>query len=175
MGRKTNPKCAYCGKHYDTEEEAVKHPKCYVVENRLCYHKRYRLKNSSRVNAKRRFNAAKERGAKTIKPILPDAYRAELELYGKENQFVHAIALKIYQGNVLTHQMLPQHTQGLRQPELEDYVRKLWEHLKTEYGLRSSKTTIFSFPRSLSLFLQSLPVYLSGTCVRQSGSNLFRE
>ena len=77
------------------------------------------------MNAKRRQNAAKKKGIATIEPILPEAYRAELEIFGKENQFVHAIALKIYQGNKLTHQMLPQHTQGLRQTELEAYIQKL--------------------------------------------------
>ena len=64
------------------------------------------------VNAKRRQNNARNKGLTTIEPILPEADRAELEIYGKENQFVPAIALKIYQGNKLTHQMLPQHTQG---------------------------------------------------------------
>jgi hypothetical protein len=63
-----------------------------------------------KVNAKRRLNNAKNRGIATIEPILPEAGRAELEIYGKENQLVHAIALKIYQGNQLSHQMLPQHT-----------------------------------------------------------------
>ena len=31
--------------------------------------------------------------------------------------------------------MLPQHTQGLRQPELEDYIQKLLAHLNIEYGI----------------------------------------
>ena len=78
---------------------------------------------------------AKSKGIATIETVLPESYRAELEIYGKENQFVHAIALKIYQGNKLSHQMLPQHTQGLRQPELEAYIQKLLSHLEAEYGI----------------------------------------
>ncbi len=31
--------------------------------------------------------------------------------------------------------MQPQHTQGLRQPELEDYIQKLLAHLETEFGI----------------------------------------
>ena len=31
--------------------------------------------------------------------------------------------------------MLPQHTQGLRQPELEEYIKKLLNYLETEYGI----------------------------------------
>lgn len=31
--------------------------------------------------------------------------------------------------------MLPQHTQGLRQPELEAYIQKLLSYLETEYGI----------------------------------------
>ena len=134
MGRKANPKCVYCAKNYRREDEAkTKHPECYVGHN--CRVKRNRLRNRSKVNAKRRSDAARKRCIETIKPILPEAYRAELELYGKENQFVHAIALKIYQGNKLSHQMLPQHTQGLRQPELEAYISSLLSHLEAEYGI----------------------------------------
>lgn len=136
MGRKAALKCSYCARNYVTEEEAqAKHPECYVAKNRLCYHKRYRLRNSSKVNAKRRSYTARAKGIETVEPVLPEAYRAELEIYGKENQFVHAIALKIYQGNKLSHQMLPQHTQGLRQPELEEYIQKLLAYLETEYGI----------------------------------------
>lgn len=134
MGRKANPVCLYCAKNYRIEDEAKdKHPECYVEHN--CRVKRYRLRKSGKVNAKRRQNNARNKGITTIEPILPEAYWAELEIYGKENQFVHAIALKIYHGNKLSHQMLPQHTQGLRQPELEDYITKLLAHLKTEYGI----------------------------------------
>ena len=134
MGIKANPICLYCAKNYRTEDEAKdKHPECYVEHN--CRVKRYRLRKANKVNAKRRQNAAKKKGIATIQPILPEAYRAELEIYGRENQFVHAIALKIYQGNNLSHQMLPQHTQGLRQPELEEYIKKLLSYLETEYGI----------------------------------------
>ena len=134
MGRKANPICLYCAKNYRTEDEAkAKHPECYVDHN--CRVKRYRLRKANKVNAKRRQNMAKSKGITTVEPILPEAYRAELEIYGKENQFVHAIALKIYQGNKLSHQMLPQHTQGLRQPELEAYIQKLLSHLEAEYGI----------------------------------------
>ncbi|MEL6580281.1 MAG: hypothetical protein AAFQ14_11045 [Cyanobacteria bacterium J06621_12] len=134
MGRKPNPTCLYCAKNYRTEDEAKeKHPECYIGHN--CRIKRNRLRNPGKVNAKRRQNAAKKKGIATIEPILPEAYRAELEIYGKENQFVHAIALKIYQGNKLSHQMLPQHTKGLRQPELEEYIKKLLSYLETEYGI----------------------------------------
>lgn len=134
MGRKANPKCVYCAKNYRTEAEAKeKHSECYVGHN--CRIKRNRLRNPGKVNAKRRQNNARARGVATIKPILPEAYRAELEIYGKEDRLVHAIALKIYQGNKLSHQMLPQHTQGLRQPELEAYIQKLLNYLETEYGV----------------------------------------
>ena len=151
MGRKSNPTCLYCAKNYRTEDDAKeKHPECYVGHN--CRIKRNRLRNPGKVNAKRRQNAAKKKAMKcglggfpheqlhqegiaTTEPILPEAYRAELEIYGKENQFVHAIALKIYQGNKLSHQMLPQHTQGLRQPELEEYIKKLLNYLEAEYGI----------------------------------------
>lgn len=134
MGRKPNPTCLYCAKNYFREEEAKqKHPECYVGHN--CRIKRSRLKNPGKVNAKRRQNAARKKGITTIEPILPEAYRAELEIYGKKHQFVHAIALKIYKGNKLSHQMLPQHTQGLRQPELEAYIQKLLSYLETEYGI----------------------------------------
>ena len=134
MPRKADPKCVYCATHYVEESVAEsKHPECYVREK--CRTKRYRLRNSNRVNAKRRQNNARNKGITIVEAILPEAYRAELEIYGKENQFVHAIALKIYQGNKLTHQMLPQHTQGLRQPELEAYILSLLSHLETEYGI----------------------------------------
>jgi hypothetical protein len=137
VGRKADPKCLYCSKNYRSEDEArKKHPECYVGQN--CRIKRSRLRNSGKVNAKRRQNAARKKGIESIKPILPEAYRAELEIYGKENQYVHAIALKIYQDNKLSHQMLPQHTQGLRQPELEDYIQKILAHLETEYGIDPS-------------------------------------
>lgn len=93
MPRQPNPKCVYCAKNYRTEDEAkAKHPECYVGHN--CRIKRNRLRNPSKINAKRRANYAKKLGISTIEPILPDAYRAELALYGKENQFVHAIALR---------------------------------------------------------------------------------
>ena len=115
------------------DEAKAKHPECYVGHN--CRIKRNRLRNKSKVNAKRRQNTARKKGIATIEPILPEAYRAELEIYGLENQFVHAIALKIYKGNKLSHQMLPQHTQGLRQPELEAYIQKLLSHLEAEYGI----------------------------------------
>ena len=134
MGRKPNPTCLYCAKNYRTEAEAKeKHLECYVGHN--CRIKRGRLRNPGKVNAKRRAYAARKKGIATIEPILPEAYRAELEIYGKQNQLVHAIALKIYQGNKLSHQMLPQHTQGLRQLELEEYIKKLLNYLETEYGV----------------------------------------
>ena len=134
MGRKANPTCLYCAKNYRKEDEAkAKHPDCYVGHN--CRIKRNRLRNADKVNAKRRQNAAKKKGIVTLERILPDAYRAELEVYGKENQYVHAIALKIYQGNKLSHQMSPQHTQGLRQSELENYINKLLDYLKEEFGV----------------------------------------
>ena len=134
MPRQANPKCVYCAKNYRTEELAqTKNSECYVGYN--CRIKRHRLRNPSKVNAKRRQNAARKKGITKIEPILPEAYRAELEIYGQENQFVHAIALKIYQGNQLSHQMLPQHTQGLRQAELEAYIQKLLAYLQTEYGI----------------------------------------
>jgi len=134
MGRKANPTCVYCAKNYRTEDEAKeKHPSCYVEHN--CRVKRYRLRKSSQVNAKRRANYARKSEITTIDPILPESYRAELELYGKEGQFVHAIALKIYLGSELKFQMLPQHVQGLRQPELEDYIVKLLDHLEAEFSV----------------------------------------
>lgn len=134
MGRKPNPTCLYCARNYRTEAEAeAKHSECYVEHN--CRVKRYRLRNASKVNAKRRANSARAKELETIEPVLPEAYRAELEIYGKENQFVHAIALKIYQGSKLSHQMHPQHTQGLRQSELEDYIQKLLAHLEVEFGI----------------------------------------
>ena len=33
-------------------------------------------------------------GIASIEPILPKAYRIELEIYGRENQFIQAIAIK---------------------------------------------------------------------------------
>jgi hypothetical protein len=134
MPRQPNPKCVYCAKNYRTEDEAkAKHPECYVEHN--CRIKRNRLRNPGKINAQRRANYAKKLGISTIEPILPDAYRAELALYGKENQFVHAIALEIFQGNQLSHKMHPQHTQGLRQPELEAYLQKLLSHLELKFGI----------------------------------------
>jgi hypothetical protein len=134
MGRKANPTCVYCAKNYRTEDEALeKHPECYIGHN--CRIKRGRLRKKSQVNAKRRQNAARKKGITAIEPILPEAYRAELEIYGRENQSVHAIALKIYQGNKLSYQMLPQHTQGLRQAELQDYIQKLVAYLEVEFGV----------------------------------------
>ncbi|MGB5634745.1 MAG: hypothetical protein WBM86_18445 [Waterburya sp.] len=133
MGRKPNPTCLYCARNYRSEAEAKeKHPECYVGHN--CRIKRGRLRNPGKVNAKRRAYAARKKGIATIEPILPEAYRAELEIYGKENQFVHAIALKIYQGNKLSHQMQPQHTQGLRQQEIQAYIQKLLTHLEIEFS-----------------------------------------
>ena len=35
-----------------------------------------------------------QEGLATIELILPEAYRTELEIYGRENQFIQAIALK---------------------------------------------------------------------------------
>ena len=65
MGRKANPVCLYCAKNYRTEDEAKeKHPECYVGHN--CRIKRNRLRNSGKVNAKRRQNAAKKKGITTI-------------------------------------------------------------------------------------------------------------
>jgi hypothetical protein len=91
MGRKPNPTCLYCARNYRTEAEAKeKHPECYIGHN--CRIKRGRLRNPGKVNAKRRQNSARKRGIESIEPILPEAYRAELEIYGKENQSVHAIA-----------------------------------------------------------------------------------
>ncbi len=134
MPRIADAKCVYCANHYREESSAEsKHPECYVRAK--CRTKRYRLRNPNKVNAKRRQNNARKLGITTIEPILPEAYRAELEIYGKENQLVHSVALKIYQGNKLSHQMLPQHTQGLRQPELEAYIQKLLNYLETEYGV----------------------------------------
>jgi len=134
MGRKPNLTCLYCAKNYRTEDEAKeKHPECYIGHN--CRIKRGRLRNPGKVNAKRRQNSARKKGVITLEAVLPEAYRAELEIYGKENQFVHSVALKIYQGNKLSHQMLPQHTQGLRQPELQDYIEKLMAHLGNEFGI----------------------------------------
>jgi N-formylglutamate amidohydrolase len=63
-----------------------------------------------------------------------------LAIYGKENQFVHAIALNIFQGNKLSHQMHPQHVRGLRQAELEDYIQQLIAHLEVEFGILRSCT-----------------------------------
>jgi hypothetical protein len=134
MGRTANPVCVYCAKNYQTEIEAKKkHPECYVGHN--CRIKRLRLRNPGKINAKRRQNNARRKGIATVEPILPEAYRAELEIYGKENQSVHSVALKIYQGNKLSHQMLPQHTQGLKQPELQDYIQKLVAYLEVEFGV----------------------------------------
>ena len=57
MGRKPNPTWVYCAKNYRTENEAkAKYPECYVDHN--CRIKRYRLRNKSQLNAKRRQNAA---------------------------------------------------------------------------------------------------------------------
>ena len=133
-GQKSQPYLPLLCQKYRTEDEAKdRHSECYVEHN--CRVKRYRLRKSGKVNAKRRQNSARNKGLATIEPILPEAYRAELEIYGKENQYVHAITLKIYQGNKLSHQMLPQHTQGLRQQELEAYIQKLLSHLEAEYGI----------------------------------------
>ena len=51
---------------------------------------------ASKVNAKRRSYTARAKGIETVEPVFPEADRVELEIYGQENQFVHAIALKIY-------------------------------------------------------------------------------
>ncbi|MGL6344096.1 MAG: hypothetical protein ACRC80_33730 [Waterburya sp.] len=134
MGRKADSKCVYCAKKYLTEEEAkAKHPECYNGHN--CRVKRYRLRNSSKVNSKRRENRARKQGIKAITPIIPNAFRAELIVYGKKNQFVHAVALKIYQGNDLRFEMQPQHTQGYRMSELKDYINNLMVHLEAEYDI----------------------------------------
>ena len=83
MGRKPNPTSLYCARNYRTEAEAeAKHSECYVEHN--CRVKRYRLRNASKVNAKRRANSARAKEIETIEPVLPEAYRAELEIYGKQ-------------------------------------------------------------------------------------------
>jgi hypothetical protein len=134
MGRKADPKCVYCAKNYRTEELAKeKNAECYVGHN--CRIKRNRLRNPGKINALRRQSYAKKLGIAAIEPILPEAYRAELAIYGKENQFVHSIALEIFQGSKLSHKMHPQHTQGLRQHELEEYIRHLLNYLEIEYGI----------------------------------------
>ena len=60
MGRKANPTCVYCALNYRTEDEAkAKHLECYVGHN--CRIKRNRLRNKSKVNAKRLQNAARKK------------------------------------------------------------------------------------------------------------------
>lgn len=136
MGRKTDPKCLYCARNYDTEEEAqAKNPECYVVEKRVCYHKRYRIKNASKVNTKRRDNYAKSQGIKTIESILSDSLWVEVIVYGKRHHSVHAIGLKIYCGNELRFRMSPQHTLGHSMRDLKDYVEKIMVHLGEQYGI----------------------------------------
>ena len=135
MPRKPDPKCVYCAKNYLTEDLAQKkNADCYVERNRNCYHKRNRILNASKINAQRRLNNARNKGITIIDPVLPDAVRVELIIYGKENVSIHAIALDIFRGNQLTHQMLPQHTMGLRQPAVEEYLDDVIERLIADYG-----------------------------------------
>ena len=136
MGRKIDSKCLYCARNYAIEEKAQsKHPECYVVKNRACYHKRHRIKNKDRINAQRRDSYARTQGIATIEPILPESFWVEFIIYGIKDRTVHAIALKIYQGNQLKFKMSPQHTLGLSLRELKDYIDKIMAYLEPEYGI----------------------------------------
>lgn len=136
MGRKTDPKCLYCARNYATEDEALsKHPECYVTKNRLCYYKRHRIRNASQINARRRDRTCRKQGVETLPPILPLALWVEFVVYGVKDKTVHAIALKIYQGNKLKYKMMPQHTLGLSLQELKDYVDKIMDYLQSKYGI----------------------------------------
>ena len=136
MGRKTDPKCLYCAKNYDTEDEAqAKHPDCYVTKNRVCYYKRYRIRNSGKINAQRRDSRDREQGIGTLEPILPNDFRVEFVVYGIRHQSVHALGFKIYQGSKLCYKMPPQHLDGLSSIQLKDYVRKIMAHLEDNYGI----------------------------------------
>ncbi len=156
MGKKADPKCLYCAKNYFTEEEAkAKHSDCYVEKNRVCYHKRYRLRNASKVNAKRRDNYAKEQGIATINPILPDAFWVEFIVYGIRDGNVHAIGLKIYQGNQVRYKMFPQHTQGLSLDDLKEYVNKVMAHLESEYNIERIGSYYWVHPRDCPVCMES--------------------
>ncbi len=123
MPRQPNPQCVYCAKNYRTEEEAkAKHAECYVGHN--CRIKRNRLQNPGQINALRRANYARKLGVSTIAPQLPEAYRAELAIYGKENQFVHSVALEIFQGNKLSHKMLSNAASRKWQGKIEQLQRE---------------------------------------------------
>lgn len=136
MGRKANPKCVYCAKHYSEEEAQEKNAACYVQSKRLCYHRRRRLKNRDEENAKQRERYARSQGVETLEPILPDDLWVELIIYGVKHQSVHALGLRIYQGNRLRYKMQPQHVQGFDSSELKDYISKIMAYLEREYNIQ---------------------------------------
>lgn len=135
VGRKANPKCVYCAKNYTEEQAQEINTQCYVLEKRLCYHRRRRLANRDEDNAKQRDRYAKKQGIETIETILPDALWVELVIYGIKHQTVHAVGLRIYQGNQIRYKMSPQHTQGFSSGELREYIDKIMIHLEAEYDI----------------------------------------
>ena len=135
MGKKANPKCVYCAKNYTELEAQSKNQACYIFDRRLCYHRRRRLINRDEDNAKQRDRYAKKKGVETIEPILPDTFWVEVVIFGAKNYFVHAIGLRIYQGNKIRYKMLPQHTQGFSSTELKEYVEKIMAHLEERYDI----------------------------------------
>lgn len=135
MGRKANPKCVYCARNYTEDEAQLNNEDCYVFSKRLCYHRRRRLINRDRDNAQQRDRYAKKKGVETIEPILPDTFWVEMVIFGVKNQFVHALGLRIYQGNRVRYKMYPQHTQGFGSVELKEYVGKIMTHLEEKYDI----------------------------------------
>ena len=64
-----------------------------------------------------------------------NAFWVEFIVYGVRDRTVHAIGLKIYEGNEFKFKMFPQHTLGLSLTDLKDYVEQIMIHLKAEYGI----------------------------------------
>ncbi len=135
MGRKANPKCVYCSKNYTETEAQKKNAECYVLEKRLCYHRRRRLANRDEDNAKQRERYARKQGIASLEPILPHGLWVELVVFGTKHQSVHALGLRIYQGNQVRYKMFPQHTQGFSSQELKEYVDEIMTHLEAEYDI----------------------------------------
>lgn len=145
MPRKIDPKCLDCVQLATAEARQLHGPDgdgCW--QETRCHRRRSHYRNRRDINAERR-SLYRETIAAQQSAIAPDTLTvamplqpvAYLYLYRQKRQDapLHAIAISVWQGNQRLLEVTPIHCAGLRNQQIQAYLKQVLGTLRQSYGI----------------------------------------
>lgn len=152
MPRRVNPKCLACAQLSAAEARRLHGPTgddCWSELRcpRRRSHYRHRRDNNASRRSQYRLQVGERQAKSSVETLevelsLPPV--AYLYLYREKRQDapLHAISASVWQGDQKLLEVKPIHCAGLRNQQIQSYLREILAQLKTRFGIRKFEPEI---------------------------------